>query len=192
MADQLYSYDEGKVVAEQGKPPAFLHSIQTFDLPPTWKMDAAFLARELDLSTLSSARPISKATQRRWLLSAVLASEDAGGTPPAKHPDRRSKCPGWTEVVKEAQKAGLLEVQGGRLSLTREGREQTLQDDLFHPDGLPDDPHSEYTSALLLRAQRCRRIQNSSVGCGISCERHSESRWRAQQSLTQQSASSAD
>src|SRR6476659_10210213 len=46
VADQLYRYNEGKVVAAEGNAPVLWHSLRTFDLQATWKMNAAFLARE--------------------------------------------------------------------------------------------------------------------------------------------------
>ncbi|WP_438025438.1 HEAT repeat domain-containing protein [Sorangium sp. So ce233] len=140
VADQLYSYDEGKLRAEEGNPSVMWHSLRTFDLAATWKMDAAFLARELDLSVLQAARPRSRASQRRWLLSVLLAHEEAGVGAPANHPDRKMRCPDWTDVVREAQRAGLVRLGLGKLSLTEQGRERAQEDQLLHPDGLPDDP----------------------------------------------------
>jgi nucleoside phosphorylase len=140
VADQLYRYDEGKVVAAEGKAPVVWHSLRTFDLQATWKMDAAFLARELNLTGLSQARPTSRAAQRRWLLSTLLAHEDASGVAPGSHEGRKSKCPDWTALVPETQKAGLVALKAGRFSLTPEGREQALNDQALHVDGLPEDP----------------------------------------------------
>ncbi len=68
VADQLYPFDEGKRVAEPGKEAVFYHAIRTFDLQATWKTDAAYMARELDLKALAEARPPSLLAQRRWLL----------------------------------------------------------------------------------------------------------------------------
>jgi hypothetical protein len=101
VADLLYSYDHGKVEATAGKPPLVSHSLRTFDLEATWGMDAAFLARELNLTTLAQARPRSQAVQRRWLLSTLLAHEDAGGVAPGSHVDRKSQCPDWTALMPE-------------------------------------------------------------------------------------------
>ncbi|MEP7124880.1 MAG: pentapeptide repeat-containing protein, partial [Byssovorax sp.] len=140
VADQLYRYDEGKVVAGKRKAPVVWHSLRTFDLQATWKMDAAFLARELNLASLSQARPKSRAAQRRWLLSTLLAHHETNGVSPGSHVDRKSKCPDWTELVPEAQEAGLVALQAGRFSLTPAGREQALNDQALHIDGLPEDP----------------------------------------------------
>lgn len=140
VADQLYSYDEGKVVVSEGKPAEVSHSLRTFDLPARWKMDAAFLARELDLSGLSLSRPRSRAAQRRWLLSTLLAQEDAGGPAPESHPERKSRCPDWAALVRETQLTGLVALQRGKLSLTAVGREQAQNDQVLHVDGPPEDP----------------------------------------------------
>lgn len=142
IADQLYRYDEGKVVAPEGKPAETFHSLRTFDLEATWKMDAAFLRRELDFSGLRAARPRSRASQRRWLLDALLAQEE-GGAEVVSHLDRKERVPDWTAVVKAAQEAGLLALRGGKLSLTEEGRELALNEQVLYPDGLPEDPPFE-------------------------------------------------
>ncbi len=140
VADQLYSYDQGKVVAGKRKVSEVWHSLRTFDLEATWGMDAAFLARELDLTRLSQARPKSRVVQRRWLLSTLLAHEDAGDPAPGSHEGRKSKCPDWTALMPETQKAELVALKAGRYSLTAKGREQALNDQALHVDGLPEDP----------------------------------------------------
>ncbi|WP_437975326.1 pentapeptide repeat-containing protein [Sorangium sp. So ce295] len=140
VADRLYSFDEGKRVAPPGKEAELLHDLRTFDLAATWKMDAAFLARELDLAALSRERPPSREAQQRWLLDALRAHEAEGGPPPVSHPDRRRACPGWTARLKEAVKDGFAATKGGALRLTEAGREKALEERLLHPDGPPADP----------------------------------------------------
>ena len=140
VADQLYSYDEGKSVVAPDHEPELLHALRTFDLQATWKMDAAFLARELDLSTLSHERPPSKDAQQRWLLHTLYAHETEGGPIPTAHPDRAMACPGWTEQLRHALKGGLVIASAGRLALTDRGRETVLDERLLYPDGLPADP----------------------------------------------------
>ena len=140
VADQLYSYDEGKVQAPEGKPAVMWHSLRTFDLEATWKMDAAFLARELDTSSLAAGRPRSRRAQRGWLLRVLLEHEDAGGVAPGGHPDRKVRCPDWADVVREAERAGLVSRKAGKLFLTAEGKEEALNEQLLYPDGLPEDP----------------------------------------------------
>ena len=89
VADQLYSYGDGKQVVADGKGGEFFHALRTFDLKAAWKMDAAFLAREFDMTALSRERPPSKQAERRWLLRAIDTHQSGGGYIPAEHPDRR-------------------------------------------------------------------------------------------------------
>ncbi|WP_437815759.1 pentapeptide repeat-containing protein [Sorangium sp. So ce1078] len=140
VADRLYSFDEGKRVAPPGQEAELLHDLRTFDLAAAWKMDAAFLARELDLAALSRERPPSREAQQRWLLDALHAHEAEGGPAPVAHPDRRRACPGWTARLKEAVKDGLIATNGGALRLTDAGRERAQEERLLHPDGPPSDP----------------------------------------------------
>lgn len=139
VADQLYRYDEGKVVAPEGKPAVMWNSLKTFDLEATWKMDAAFLRRELDFSDLGAARPRSRGSQRRWLLWALLSQEE-GGVEVLRHPERKVRVPDWTRVVKAAQDTGLVALRAGKMSLTEEGKEQALNEQVLYVDGLPEDP----------------------------------------------------
>ena len=140
VADQLYSYDPGKLIAATGQEAELFHDLRSFDLQATWKMDAAFLAREIDLSALSHQRPPSKDAQRRWLLHTLYAHETEGGPTPMAHPDRAMACPAWTEQLRHALKEGLVIASAGRLSLTDQGRETVLDERLLYPDGLPEDP----------------------------------------------------
>ncbi|XXT21646.1 pentapeptide repeat-containing protein [Sorangium sp. So ce429] len=140
VADRLYSFDQGKRVAPPGKETELLHDVRTFELAATWKMDAAFLARELDLAALSRGRPPSREAQQRWLVDALHAHEAEGGPAPVAHPDRRRACPGWTARLKEAVREGLAAMKGGALRLTDAGRERALEERLLHPDGPPADP----------------------------------------------------
>ncbi|MGK3992753.1 pentapeptide repeat-containing protein [Sorangium sp. So ce1024] len=157
VADQLYSFDQRRraapALAHAGlaspapaglAPPVdeaeLFHDLRTFNLQAAWKMDAAYLARELDIAALSSARPPSRAAERRWLLHALHAHEAEGGPSPVAHPDRRRACPGWTARLQEALQDGLVAVKGGALCLTEAGREVVLEERLLYPDALPADP----------------------------------------------------
>ncbi|WP_437751902.1 pentapeptide repeat-containing protein [Sorangium sp. So ce1389] len=140
VADQLYSFDQGRRAAQPGNDAELCHDLRTFNLQAAWKMDAAYLARELDLSALSRARPPSRAAERRWLLHALHAHETEGGPTPVAHPERRRACPGWTARLQEALQDGLVSMKGGALGLTQAGREKVLEERLLYPDALPADP----------------------------------------------------
>ncbi len=140
VADRLYDYDAGKSIKEPGHEAELFHDLRSFDLQAAWKMDAAYLARELDLAALSRERPPSKEAQRRWLLRTLYAHEAEGGPPPAAHADRARACPGWTEQLKRALKEGLVTASAGRMALTERGRESVLEERLLYPDGPAADP----------------------------------------------------
>ena len=139
VADRLYSYDEGKRVAASGMEEDLFHDLRTFDIQATWKMDAAYLAGEIDLSALSRARPPSKDAQRRWLLHTLYASEVEGGPAPLTHPNRIRACPDWTARLKDVLREGLVVASAGRMTLTDRGREAVLDERLLYPDGSPAD-----------------------------------------------------
>src|SRR5262249_36582366 len=120
VADQLYTY-EGKVSAAPGEAPEMFHTLRTFDLEATWRMDVAFLAREIDLTALLGARPPSREAQRRWLLRTQYAHEMEGGPAPVAHPDRTRLCPGWSAHLRGVVKDGLVVLKGSSLRLTEAG-----------------------------------------------------------------------
>lgn len=143
VASLVYDYDRGKLVArDEGQPVAELfHDITTYNLEKRWAMDAAYLARELDrASALVAERPLSMRAQVRWLLATLHAQEERGGSSPKDHVDRKSRCPDWARVVAKARAEELVLVSKGNLVLTDKGRELALEDELLHPDGLPEDP----------------------------------------------------
>jgi WD40 repeat protein/nucleoside phosphorylase len=140
VADRLYSYDEGKLVAEPGREAELHHDIETYSLHPLLKMGAAGLKREIDLRALEQVRPPSKASQRRWLLHALYAHEVEGGPAPMTHEGQERECPDWTDRLDEAEKEGLLELRAGALSLTAAGRELVLNERTRFRGKLPKDP----------------------------------------------------
>lgn len=141
VADRLFAWDEGKRIAEPGKEEAFYHSLRSFDLEATWRMDAAFLGDELDLAKWSKGRPPSKTSQRNWFLFTLAAFEAKQGPGPAAHPDRKQRCPGWTTVFDELLAEALITIgDDASLSLTTKGRNVVAQHKMRFPDGLPEDP----------------------------------------------------
>ena len=91
VADRLYSYDHGKLIARRSKPVEFHHDIETLSLHPLWRMGAARLKNEIDLPALQAGRPPSKGAQRQWLLHALHAHEAEGGPAPGDPPRARSR-----------------------------------------------------------------------------------------------------
>lgn len=142
VAERLYSYDHGKLIArEDGGEPVMLRDIETYNLDTTWAMDAAFLARERGWAAgFVGERPLSKEAQRWWLLRALSEHEQGAGPPPNTHPDRKVACPGWEARVTELRGDGLIKLEGGRLALTEKGRAEVAEERLVRPEGRPADP----------------------------------------------------
>jgi WD40 repeat protein/nucleoside phosphorylase len=140
VADRLYSYDEGKLIAELGKDPEFHHDIRTYELHPLLAMGASNLKRELDLVALQRQRPPSNDAQQRWLLHALHAHETEGAPTPVSLAERKTACPSWPHRIQEAIANKLLILDGGVISLTNEGRKLVLDEHTLYPDTLPEDP----------------------------------------------------
>ena len=142
VADRVYSYDHGKLVAaSKGRPAAFFHDIETYNLEKTWRMDAAYFARDLGWSVeIVKLRPPSRQAQARWLLHTLYEHQVARGPSPVDHPDRKARCPGWSDRLRELRNAGLLDDRPGVLGLTERGKSQVKEDQLVDPDSVADDP----------------------------------------------------
>jgi nucleoside phosphorylase len=150
VADRVYSFDHGKLVAaENGKgPQSFFHDIATYNLERSWHMDAAAFRRDLGWAKeLLPSRPPTKQAQRRWLLRTLHAYERGGGLAPLAHPERaamfRTARPGakdWAQLIVDLRKQALLEPGPAVLKLTEAGRLAAEDDHLLYPDGAPGDP----------------------------------------------------
>ncbi len=154
VADRVYSFDHGKLVAAQGgdgdgkAAPSFFHDIAMYNLERSWHMDAAAFRRDLGWATaLLPLRPPTRQAQRRWLLRTLHAHERASGVAPLAHPERaamfRTATPGvgdWAELILELRKHALLEPGPAALKLTEAGRLAAEDDHLLYPDGAPGDP----------------------------------------------------
>jgi nucleoside phosphorylase len=144
VADRVYRYDSGKFSAtKRGKDgfrvEEFFHDFKTFNLKDTWRVDAAYFAREKDWAAeLVQARPISLETQQQWFLRALLEHEQHGVAAPDKHPDRKRYCPAFATVRDRLRRRGLLVNKPGVLVLTEEGRGYAI--DLCHDEDPPKDP----------------------------------------------------
>ncbi len=143
VASLVYDYDRGKLVArDEGKAePDFYHDITTYNLERRWLMDAAYFARDVErIRTLVGPRPLALRTQLRWLLRVTHAFESTGQLTPKDHPERKTHCPDWPRVVAKARVEEFVTVERGHLRLTERGQEFVLEDDLLHPDGVPEEP----------------------------------------------------
>jgi serine/threonine protein kinase/nucleoside phosphorylase len=141
VADRVYSYDHGKLVAGEGKDPEFFHDIETYNLQQRWLVAAADFARSFpEIWEGLRSRPPSKQAQKRWLLHALRTQAEEGAPAPGERPDRQVHCPGWKGILSELTEDGLLEKRQGKLKLMKAGLDWLANDRLEHPDGPPSDP----------------------------------------------------
>ena len=98
VADRLYSYDEGKVVAEPGEEAEFLHDLAHVR-PRGDVEDGRRVPGARDRSRRARRRAARRRRRRSGAGSSTrcYAHEAEGGPAPASHPDRKRACPGWTE-----------------------------------------------------------------------------------------------
>lgn len=143
VANLVYDYDRGKLVARDSGQHSgeFFQDISTYNLERRWAMDAAYLARNVDIfRQFVGPKPLSLRAQKRWLLHALVAQERDNGAAPKDHHDRKHRCPDWPHVVAKIRTEGLVNLERGQLLLTERGREFVLEEEVLHPDGLPDEP----------------------------------------------------
>ncbi|MCP4655008.1 MAG: 5'-methylthioadenosine/S-adenosylhomocysteine nucleosidase [bacterium] len=105
--------------------------VKTYNLDSRWKQ-----AAETFSESLVRERPPSYRSQELWLLQGLLEQRD-GDPPLSDHPDRKMKCPRWTEVVRRLRQRELVTTVG--LKLTRAGRSFIEEQRTLYPDGLPED-----------------------------------------------------
>ncbi len=141
VADRVYKYDDGKMIAHENDQGVRIEEVwsdlRTYNLDARWKQAAeSFFDDWTDGSaSLVRQRPPSYRSQELWLLQGLW--EQKGGDPPlSDHPDRRKKCPSWTEVVRRLRKSKRITMTG--LKLTKTGRSFLEDQRTLHPDGLPE------------------------------------------------------
>jgi hypothetical protein len=111
---------------EDGRPfEEFHHNLKTYNLQDTWRVDAAYFARELDWAAeLVKTRPLSWKAQQEWFLRTLLEHEQNGAESPPRHADRRTYCPDlpviW-EQLRRTDPPRLVKVAGAP-KLSEEGR----------------------------------------------------------------------
>jgi WD40 repeat protein/nucleoside phosphorylase len=147
VADRVYSYDDGKRIAghdKDGQPfEEFLHNLKTYNLQDTWRVDAAYFARELDWDAeFVETRPLSWKAQQDWFLKTLLEHEQKGTESPPWHADRDTCCPDLPIIWDQLRGASppLLEKITGAPKLSEDGRAHALELMAKYPKALPKDP----------------------------------------------------
>ncbi|HEX2691990.1 MAG TPA: hypothetical protein VHN14_35520 [Kofleriaceae bacterium] len=120
VADRVYSFDHGKLVAaEDGKgPPSFFHDFATYNLERTWHMDAAAFRRDLGwakellplrppdeagAAAVALAHP-PRARASRWP-RAARAPRARGHVPDRQAGDQGLGRPCWPRPVRSQRRA---------------------------------------------------------------------------------------
>jgi WD40 repeat protein/nucleoside phosphorylase len=141
VADRVFSYDHGKLIAGTHESGAgFFHDITTYNLDLAWKMDATFFAEEFTKNPrLERVRPLSLEAQQRWILRTLEAHERAAAPSLLEHPDRKSRAPDLAACIQVLRKREFIEAAIGRFQLTEKGRAQAIEGRLIDPDGQQSD-----------------------------------------------------
>jgi nucleoside phosphorylase len=146
LADRVFSYDHGKLIATTGtdgnRIETLFHDIETYNLEKVWAMNAAYFAEDLGAEwrkSLADQRPLSLESQRQWLLRSVYDSQQ-GGQAPKDRVDRSRLCPDWFRTLKSLEDLKLVEIKAGIIALTDAGKEIALRNRLYYIEGVPLDP----------------------------------------------------
>lgn len=86
--------------------------------------------------SVKTLRPPPLKDQERWLLQTLHAANQSNPGP-LEHPERRIKCPNWSQVIDRLRRQGYLKPDPGTLALTLKGTNQVREEQLLYPDGLP-------------------------------------------------------
>ncbi|MCU0654256.1 MAG: hypothetical protein MUF64_02880 [Polyangiaceae bacterium] len=133
VADRTWPYDAGKwnvSVDEQGQRiEHFQGDMEPYRIhPPEWRQQAERFQPDPAASWIGT-RPRSYEEQGDWVLERLALDEN-----PLTHPERRTKCPDWRQVLEQLWKVQRLE--DGEINLTEVGRRHIRRRMTLEPDGL--------------------------------------------------------
>lgn len=143
VADRVYSYDHGQILAARdGEAASFLHDIETYNLDRAWRMAAVEMDDDLRWKlALARRRPPSLAVQRAWVLETLYEQAMSGGPVPHEHPQLRRRCPSWKLALASLQADELVRLERHALRLTSVGETVVLQTRISEaPRRIPLDP----------------------------------------------------
>jgi nucleoside phosphorylase len=145
VADRIYSYDHGKLIATKRshsrREEQFLHDITTYNLDVLWRDDAAYFAQDPDfVKRMTRARPPSHERQEAWILGRLFDHAAGRCSAPIDDPERQTACPDWTNRIKALTRTKLICRSGSSLSLTPKGGGLVEKERVDYPDGHPGDP----------------------------------------------------
>ncbi|MDD2897848.1 MAG: hypothetical protein PHI31_03960 [Desulfuromonadaceae bacterium] len=140
VAERLFRYDAGKRRSSRKGNKSInevFHDIRTYSLDSRWRQKAEDFSSSW-LMTIVSSRPLGFCGQEVWLLTALNEAEKGVSSHPREHPDRKLRCPDWTDVLGRLENRGFIIVDGG-LRLTDEGRNYLASLRDRFPDGYPSE-----------------------------------------------------
>jgi nucleoside phosphorylase len=140
VADRVFSYDHGKLVAstENGhRVEKIFHDIETYNLDKSWAMEASYFRESW---RFPEERPISLDYQRAWALHRLFEHQVEGSDPPYRHPDVDKLCPRWSDVMKSLASKGLARIDAGNLVLTEQGEKIIREERIRNRGKLPEEP----------------------------------------------------
>ncbi len=140
VADRVFSYDHGKLIASTGpdgqRQEEIFRDITTYNMRDPWFTKVAYFARDLTWSAeLAARRPVSLEQQSRWLLRTLLEGEDI-----LRHPARPVECPDWRRTLQYLERRTLIVHREHALGLTERGRAEAQRDRIESLDAPPRDP----------------------------------------------------
>lgn len=136
VADRVFRYDSGKLVAYQKRRTRVeevFQDIKTYNLDPRWLQKAQDFPLDW-ISSINSRRPIWLVYQEWWLLHKLSDFETDGDGDPLTEPDRKEHCPDWSHVLDRLGKKEYITISGG-LKLTETGRQAVAEQKTRYPDG---------------------------------------------------------
>lgn len=106
FADRLYSYDSGKIVVEDGAQ-HFQGDALQYHPPAVWLQRMQTVASSSPGAWIDARPALTLEAQEDWALQCLL-----DGVKPQTHPDVKSACPDWPEVVSRLWKRKWLDKDG--------------------------------------------------------------------------------
>jgi nucleoside phosphorylase len=141
VASRLFDYEAGKTKVSTNaageRVEDKFHKITTYNLDARWQQRAQDWDPEWR-KRWQAQRPLTLTWQEEWLLDALRRHEQGQGEKPDAHPERKTHCPSWKDVILRLRKRGLLAASG--LALTEAGRAHVDEQWLLHDGRMPEDP----------------------------------------------------
>ncbi|NDV17803.1 phosphorylase [Pseudodesulfovibrio sp. JC047] len=128
LADRLWSYDSGKIVAQDGEK-KFLGDINQVNPPPIWVQRMQNVSVSESEEWLKLRPELTLEYQEQWAIMTMTE-----GHTPHQHQDFSRYCPDWKNVVSRLKKREWVD---GEIKLSNSGRKEAEALARDYPTGLP-------------------------------------------------------